>query len=69
MVLIDIPFKTKLYITRNSNPNFKRKKIECLLKFKISSNNIKKFNSLTSKIKSNKITYIIMNLFTIILLL
>ena len=69
MVSIDNALRTIIYILKNTFFFPKRKKIEFSLKPKIIPNRIKKIKALKNKIKLDKLDYIRMNIFFIIILI
>ena len=67
MKSIDILTKAKSYVSRKSNSNIEKKKIEFSLKSKNISNKAKNQKERTNKIKLTKAYYKIINFFIIIL--
>ena len=68
MKSIDILTKAKSYVSRKSNSNIEKKKIEFSLKSKNISNKAKNQKERTNKIKLTKAYYKIINFFIIILI-
>ena len=66
MKSIDILTKAKSYVSRKSNSNIEKKKIEFSLKSKNISNKAKNQKERTNKIKLTKAYYKIINFFIII---
>ncbi len=66
MKSIDILTKAKTYVSRKSNSNIEKKKIEFSLKSKNISNKAKNQKERTNKIKLTKAYYKIINFFIII---